>query len=39
MYEFIRIQYLIGHLTDQQVYGMVSKYLTAEQAAKIVSNA
>lgn len=39
MYEFIRIQYLMGRLTDQQVYGMVPQYITAEQAAKIVSNA
>lgn len=36
MYEFIRIQYLMGRLTDQQVYGMVPKYITAEQAGEIV---
>lgn len=36
MYEFIRIQYLMGRLTDQQVYGMVPKYITADEAVKIV---
>lgn len=39
MYEFIRVQYILGRLTDQQVYGMVSKYITEEQAKEIVSNA
>lgn len=36
MYEFIRVQYLLGRLTDQQVYSMVPKYITAEQAGQIV---
>ena len=39
MYEFIRVQYILGRLTDQQVYGMVPKYITEEQAKEIVSNA
>lgn len=36
MYEFIRIQYLMGRLTDLQVYAMAPKYITAEQAGEIV---
>lgn len=39
MYEFIRIQYLLGRLMDLQVYAMAPKYITAEEAEKIVSNA
>ena len=40
MYEFIRIQYILGRLTDLQVYDMAAKgYITAEQAGKIISNA
>ena len=36
MYEFIRIQYVMGHITDEQVKGFAPKYITAEQARKII---
>lgn len=37
MYEFIRIQYAVGRLTDFDVLGMVPKYLTSEQASNIIN--
>ena len=36
MYEFIRIQFLLGKLTDAQVYALAPAYITPEQAGKIV---
>jgi hypothetical protein len=36
MYEFIRIQYILGNLTPEQVRGYAPKWITAEQAEQIV---
>lgn len=37
MYEFIRIQYIMGRLTPEQVHGFVSQYITSEQAETIIN--
>ena len=37
MYEFIRIQYLMGKITAEQVAGFVPKYITNEQAYRIIN--
>lgn len=36
MYEFIRIQYVMGRLTAVDVLGMAPKYITIEQAQTII---
>lgn len=37
MYEFIRIQFVLGRLTAEQVRGFAPKYITAEQAETIIN--
>lgn len=37
MYEFIRIQYIMGRLTAFDVLGMAPKYITTEQANNIIN--
>lgn len=36
MFEFIRIQYVLGNLTADQVQAFVPRWITAEQAHQIV---
>lgn len=36
MHEFIRIQYVMGRITESDVLSMVPKYITAEQANSII---
>lgn len=36
MFEFIRIQYVLGNLTAEQVQAFVPRWITEEQAEKIV---
>ena len=36
MFEFIRIQYVLGNLTEEQVRAFVPLYITDEQADEIV---
>lgn len=36
MYEFIKIQYELGNLTKEQVYGFTTKWLTKKQADEII---
>ena len=38
MYEFIRLQYRMGNLTEVQVQNLVPQYLTEEQALSVLSN-
>lgn len=35
MYEFIKLQYTMGNVTPEQVYGFVPKWITQEQADEI----
>lgn len=35
MYNFIKIQYRLGNLTDEQLVVFVPKYITAEQYKEI----
>lgn len=37
MYEFIRLQYIMGNLTEEQVRGFVPQYITSEQADIIIN--
>lgn len=37
MYEFIRIQFIMGRLTADQVRGSVPQYITSEQAETIIN--
>lgn len=37
MYEFIRIQYILGRITAEQVFEFVPKFITREQAESIIS--
>lgn len=37
MYEFIRIQYVMGRLSAEQVRGFAPQYITAEQANTIIN--
>ena len=37
MYEFIRLQYIMGRITKEQVLSMAPKYITDEQAKEIVN--
>lgn len=37
MYEFIRIQYVMGRLTSEQVRGFAPQYITAKQADAIIN--
>lgn len=39
MYEFIRIQYKMGRITEDQVRSFAPKYITAEQAEEMIANA
>lgn len=39
MFEFIRIQYRLGRLTDFDVLGLAPQYITAEQAEEIITTA
>lgn len=36
MYDFIKIQFELGNLTDEQVRAFVPRWLTEEQAKEIV---
>lgn len=36
MYEFIRLQYIMGKITGEQVQGFAPKWITMEQAETIV---
>ena len=36
MYEFIRIQFIMGRLTAFDVLGMAPKYITIDEANKII---
>jgi len=36
MYEFIRLQFVMGRLTTEQVRAFSPKYITAEQVEEIV---
>ena len=37
MYEFIRLQYIMGRLSAEQVRGFAPQYITAEQAETIIN--
>ena len=37
MFEFIRLQYIMGKITAEQVHGFVPKYITQEEADTIVN--
>ena len=37
MFEFIRIQYILGRLSAVAVLGMAPKYITVEQANQIIN--
>lgn len=37
MYEFIRLQYIMGRLTAEQVRGFAPQYITTEQAETIIN--
>lgn len=39
MYEFIRIQYVLGRITAEQVSGFAPRYITAEEAEEIITTA
>ena len=39
MYEFIRIQYALGRITEEQVRAFAPQYITADQAEEIITNA
>lgn len=36
MFEFIKLQYDMGKLTEDQVMGFVGKWITKEQAKEII---
>lgn len=36
MFEFIRIQYVLGNLTEEQVRAFVPAYITSEEADEIL---
>lgn len=36
MFEFIRIQYVLGNLTAEQVQAFAPRWITAEQAQQII---
>lgn len=36
MYEFIRIQYRLGKITEEQVHSYAPRWITEEQAMEIV---
>lgn len=36
MYDFIKIQYTLGRINDNQVQSFVDKYITQEQANEII---
>ena len=36
MYEFIKIQYILGRITKEQVESFVDKYITKNQANGII---
>lgn len=38
MYEFIRLQYIIGRITAEQVRAYAPKWITAEEAQEIVES-
>ena len=37
MFEFIKIQYRLGKLTEEQVKGFVPAWITMEQAEEIIN--
>ena len=39
MYQFIRIQFLMGKLTAEAVRGFAPKYITAQEAEEIITTA
>lgn len=38
MFEFLRIQYKMGRVTANQLKGLISKVITAEQFDQIIEN-
>ena len=36
MFEFIRIQYKMGRITEEQVWELVPRFLTLEEAREII---
>lgn len=38
MFEFIKIQYLLGHIGVDQVNSLVGKYITEEEATTILES-
>ncbi|MEF9975796.1 MAG: XkdX family protein [Oscillospiraceae bacterium] len=36
MFEFIKLQYILGKITKAQVQGFVPKFISAEQAVEII---
>ena len=36
MFEFIRIQYRMGRLTEEQVWELAPRFLTLEEAGEII---
>lgn len=39
MYQFIRIQFLMGKLTAEAVRGFAPRYITAQEAEEIITTA
>jgi len=37
MYDFVRIQYQLGKLTDEQVRAFAPRWLTVEQAEDVIN--
>lgn len=38
MYDFLRLQYIMGHITAEQLQTYVPRWLTPEQATEIVAS-
>lgn len=39
MYDFLRLQYIMGHITAEQLQTYVPRWLTAEQVEEIIATA
>ncbi len=39
MFDFIKIQYIMGRITAEQVRGYAPRWITAEQAEEIIAGA
>lgn len=37
MYEFLRLQYIIGNITEDQIRSFVPKFITFEESEKIIN--